>query len=466
MKSPHDMTDEKALADRTVGRALEAVPGAEVSAQADRHRLALTRFANSVIHQNVAEDATTVRLVVHLDGRTVSGSSSVVSEDDVRSLVEQVSGAVRHAPLDPTWPGLDGPERAGETSGVDLATAGATPADRAEVVRAFVDGAGGLETAGYCRTNHWSGGFASSAGQSVAGEAVECGVSGIARQDGADGLARHAPLSIAEVDGAALGARAAAKARAWSEPVELPPGRYEVVLEPTAVSDLLGNVAVHAFNGKAVNERTSFVHVGQDQFDPALSLVDDPLAVGLGYDGEGTPRGLLHLVENGRTVGVTHDRRSAAEAGAASTGHHGEVAFAYGPVARHLGLLAAAPDEVADEVDGPVCDSSAAALVEGVERGILVSDFWYTRVLDPRSLALTGLTRNGVWLVENGEITRPVRNFRFTQSYAQALAPGNVLGVGRTAAAVPGDTYTTTSPRWSCPALHLASWNFTGGASG
>jgi predicted Zn-dependent protease len=101
-----------------------------------------------------------------------------------------------------------------------------------------------------------------------------------------------------------------------------------------------------------------------------------------------------------------------------------------------------------------------------MERGILVSDFWYTRVLDPRSLALTGLTRNGVWLVEDGEVTRPVRNFRFTQSYAQALAPGNVLGVGRTAAAVPGDTYTTTSPRWTCPALHLASWNFTGGSSG
>ena len=69
-------------------------------------------------------------------------------------------------------------------------------------------------------------------------------------------------------------------------------------------------------------------------------------------------------------------------------------------------------------------------------------------------------------LIEDGEVTRPVRNFRFTQSYAQALATGNVLGVGRTAAHVPGDTYTATSPRWSCPALHLASWNFTGGASG
>ena len=82
------------------------------------------------------------------------------------------------------------------------------------------------------------------------------------------------------------------------------------------------------------------------------------------------------------------------------------------------------------------------------------------------TLALTGLTRNGVWLVEDGQVTTPVRNFRFTQGYAQALAPGNVTAIGRTADPIPGDTYTTTSPRWSCPALHIASWNFTGGASG
>ena len=97
---------------------------------------------------------------------------------------------------------------------------------------------------------------------------------------------------------------------------------------------------------------------------------------------------------------------------------------------------------------------------------MLVSDFWYTRMLDPRTLAITGLTRNGVWLIEAGQVTKPLRNFRFTQSYAQALMPGNVKAVGRTATPVPGDTYTATAPRWSCPALHLASWNFTGGASG
>ena len=98
---------------------------------------------------------------------------------------------------------------------------------------------------------------------------------------------------------------------------------------------------------------------------------------------------------------------------------------------------------------------------------MLVSDFWYTRVLDPRTLAITGLTRNGVWLIEDGEVTPPLRNFRFTQSYAQALMPGAVLGVGPVGVArCPATRYSATTPRWTAPALHLASWNFTGGASG
>jgi predicted Zn-dependent protease len=459
------MSDQQNLPDQTVEQVLAVLPGAEVSVQVDRHRLALTRFANSVIHQNVAEDATTMRLVVHLDGRTASGSTSVVSTDDVRSLVDRVADAVRVAPSDPSWPGLAPVAEAGPAAGVDLATAGATPADRAEVVRGFVDGAEGLETAGYCRTNHWTGAFANSAGQSVSGEAVECGLSGIARLDGADGLARYAPTSIAELDGLALGRRAAAKARASQGAVELPPGRYEVVLEPSAVFDVIGNLGGNSFGGRAVNERRSFLELGADQFDPSITLVDDPLVVGLGYDAEGTPRMRLPLVDGGRTVGVTHDRRTAAEAGTTSTGHLG-MDVHYGPIARHLELAGSDPEAVAAEVEGPACDSSVEALVAGVERGILVSDFWYTRVLDPRSVAMTGLTRNGVWLVENGEITTPVKNFRFTQAYADALAPGNVLGIGATTSAVPGDTYTTTSPRFTCPALHLKSWNFTGGASG
>lgn len=458
---------ERDLATSAVEQATAALAGAEIEAGVDRHRLALTRFANSVIHQNVAEDVTAVRIKIHFEGRTASGSATVVDEGDLRNLVERTVDSVRAAPHDPAWPGLAPPAEVGVMPAVDPATAAATPADRARIVRAFVDGAGGLETAGYCRTNHWSGGFANSIGHLLTGEAVECGLSGIARNHGADGVARHSPLGLDELDGEVLGARAAAKARAWADPIELPAGRYQVVLEPTAVADIVEILAEAGFNAKAVNEHRSFVRVGDEQFDPAITLVDDPLAVGIGYDHDGTPCRRLVLVDRGTTVSLTHDRRSAAEAGTTTTGHATDMSLSNEPSARHLSLLPSVGGAgAAGEVDGPAADSSVADLIAGIDRGVLVTDFWYTRMLDPRTLAITGLTRNGVWLIENGSVTRPLRNFRFTQSYAQALMPGNVKGVGRTATPLPGDTYTATSPRWSCPALHLASWNFTGGASG
>ncbi len=96
-----------------------------------------------------------------------------------------------------------------------------------------------------------------------------------------------------------------------------------MVLEPSAVFDLIGNLGGNSFGGRAVNERRSYLELGADQFDPSITLVDDPLVVGLGYDAEGTPRARLPLVDGGRTVGVTHDRRTAAEAGTTSTGHLG-----------------------------------------------------------------------------------------------------------------------------------------------
>ncbi len=461
------MTIELDTAASALDRATAALPGAEIEISVDRHRLALTRFANSVIHQNVAEDITSVSIQIHHDGRTAATAATVTGDVDLVALVGRAVDAVRLAPADPGWPGLAPPADvpSGMSSGV-LGSDIATPADRAQVVRGFVDGAGGLETAGYCRTNVWNGAFANTAGQRATGAAFECGMSGIARRDGADGLARHAPLNLADLDGPALGRRAAAKAIASAEPVELPPGRYEVVLEPTAVADILETLAVAGFNGKAVNEQRSFVRLSEPQLDAAITLVDDPLAVGQTVDDQGTPRRTLTLVSAGRMLALTHDRRSAAEARAESTGHAGPGTAVWGPFARHLTLEAATDGTVATEIEGPAADSSVAELVAGVERGLLVSDLWYTRMLDPRTLAVTGLTRNGLWLIEDGELTTPLRNFRFTQSYAQALMPGNVLAVGSAVSPVPGDTYTATSPRWSCPALRLASWNFTGGASG
>jgi len=442
----------------------KAGTGAEVEVYVDRTELALTRFANSYIHQNVAHSATSVRLRVHVDGRTATGSSTLIGDDGLRELVERTVAGCRLMPVDPRWPGLAPPSAAPGTGWLDEETVRATPDDRADRVAAFVAAAGGLECAGFCRTSMTSGAYVNSLGQTLSGAGSEASLDAIARTGGADGAARLASWRVADLDGAVLGARAAAKARAGVDPAELPPGVYEVVFEPGAVQDLISNLSFYAFNGKAVEERRSCVELGTDQFDPAVSLVDDvtePGAIGLPFDVEGTPRHRLSLVDNGRSVAVAHDRRTAAATGGKPTGHSiGSIAF--GPLTSNLGLVPA-PGDPATEVDGPAADSSVLDLVAGVGRGLLVTDLWYTRVLDPRPLVVTGLTRNGVWLVEDGEIRGAVQNLRFTQAYPASLAPGQVRGVGTTPVTQPASWL---GAAYRAPALHLAAWNFTGNASG
>jgi predicted Zn-dependent protease len=451
-------------------RARAGAVEAEVSVS--RHEEALTRFANSFIHQNVADDTITVRLRVHADGRTAGASTTVTSTDGLTDLVERTVAAVRTAPVDPTWPGLTAPAPLAGAAETDPATAGASPDERAARVRAFVDAAG-LESAGYCRTSATSAAFANSAGQSVSTYTTEASMDGIARAGGADGVARAASARLADIDGAALGARAGAKARAATGAVELPPGRYEVVLEPNAVADLLNNFAIYGFNGKSFAERRCFAELGAAQFDPRVTLVDDPLAPGrpgTSFDAEGTPKQWLPLVTAGVTRHVTHDRRTAAlvGGGAVSTGHAipGPMAR-FGAIALNIELTPGPPEGFDDDPAGPGAgeqvDPAATPLLAGVERGLLVTDFWYTRVLDPKTLVVTGLTRNGVWLIEDGKVTTPVQNFRFTQSYPQALGPGQVRRIGGVAALLPGGLGIAAR---SAPAVHLASWNFTGGASG
>ena len=174
----------------------------------------------------------------------------------------------------------------------------------------------------------------------------------------------------------------------------------------------------------------------------------DELSTALPYDAEGTPRQRLDLVVDGVSAAIAHDRRTAAAAGASSTGHAVEGGERWGAV----------PDQPrVGAGDG----GSSADLAATMRRGLMVSDFWYTRILDPRTVVITGLTRNGVWLIEDGKVSSPVQNMRFTQSYPQALAPGAVLGVGRHAVSLPVDLLSAR-----VPALRLASWNCTGGASG
>jgi GAF domain-containing protein len=177
------------------------------------------------------------------------------------------------------------------------------------------------------------------------------------------------------------------------------------------------------------------------------------------YDPDGTVTGVGGWDSNGKTVPagtrvavggrnvtarVLQTRRTARKMGVESTGHGAAGAEAFG----------AMPSNIVLEPGS----RSPEQLIAGIERGLLVTDFWYTRILDPKTQVVTGLTRNGLFLVEDGHVSRGVHNLRFTQSYAGALAPGNVKALAPDARLVNSSAFV--------PSLHLASWNFTGGARG
>ncbi|MDX6201323.1 MAG: hypothetical protein QOF82_1214 [Frankiales bacterium] len=449
------MTEQQLdVADRVVTMC-DGSASAEVTVRTGQH--ALTRFANSFIHQNVAETVATVSLRLSYDGRNASATTTYspaapLSEldDALRALVSRTAEAARLRPADPEWPGLAQPAPTAFTGSFDQGTAEASPGDRAALVRDFVGAAGDLETAGYCETVGQVVAFANSAGQRAAGQTSWTTLDGVARTQGADASARHSASSIADLDGVVLGRRAASRARSALGATDIEPGHYEVVLEPSCVSDMLFFIAWQGFNGRAVNEGRSFVRLGERQFDEQIRLWDDagdPRTVALPFDDEGTPKRCVDLVRDGVSVGLAHDLRTAKVAGTSSTGHGIEGGESEGALACNLLLGTGRHD--------------TDALVSQMERGLLVTDLWYTRILDPRTLVVTGLTRNGVFLVENGEVVRPVANLRFTQSYVDALGPGQVLGIG----SVP-ELQRQYMAMYSVPAVRLASWNFTGGAKG
>ena len=438
------------ICDRVLSR---VGPGAEAEVTVTAGTDALTRFATSFIHQNVADAVQRIHLRVAIDGRVSESTVNQTDDDGIDRLARSAIDAARLRPVDPAWPGLAPPAPGPSVDHWDDATATAEPSARAERVGGFVRAAGDLETAGFCSTTGETVAFANSAGQRLSGRTTTAVMDGIARTGTSDGSGRAASVRLADLDGSSIGAEATRRARESTDGGDLEPGRYEVVLEPSCVVDVLDFLALYGFNGRAVEEGRSFAKVGEAQFDTAVTLADDvahPMATGVGFDAEGTPKRRVELVREGVTSGLIHDRRTAKALGAESTGNAVAGSGPWGALPANLVL---APGSASRE-----------ELVGSVERGLLVTDFWYTRILDPRTQVVTGLTRNGVWLIEDGRVVRPVTNMRFTQSFLEALSPGNVRGVGSELTLVGGAVFGLGA--YVVPALHLASWNFTGGAKG
>ncbi len=438
-----------ALAEAVIGRVPD---GIEAQVVAGRTRHGLTRFANSVIHQHVGEETTSLHLQVALDGKVASAESTRLDDEGRRRLVQDAVEMARLRPVDPHWPGLSGPASIDGRGNHDPATGTLPHTDRAGAAAAFIDEGDGLAGAGFADADVDEIAYANTAGNRLSGTRTRATIDGIHQTPTSAGKGHATAWRFADIDPAGAGARAARLARSSADPEDVEPGDYEVVLAPECVGSMVTFLAFYGFNAKSVLDGESFVELGDDQFDAAVTLRDDARddrAIGVPFDVQGVPRRPLSLVAAGVSSALVHDRRTAARMQVESTGHAIPGGEVWGALPTNLFLAAG--------------DRSPGSLVGDVDRGLLVTEFNYCRILDPKTQVVTGLTRNGTFLIEDGEVTRPVTNLRFTQSFVEALGPGRVLGVGDDARFADAEFGIGMV---HAPSLRLAAFSFTGGAQG
>ncbi|MGH2653049.1 MAG: TldD/PmbA family protein [Actinomycetota bacterium] len=433
-----------------VATALDAVTADGVEVLVMHEWGGLTRFADSAIHQSTFREDTGIKVRVVSRDRVGVASTNDLSKEGAAAAARSALELAEVSAPDPRFPGLappaDVPER---PDGYDEATAEATPESRARAVADLVERLDhGFRAAGAFETTATEMALANTEGQSCYAPMTQALASTVVSGgEGGTGFAEAAAVRVGDLDAGAIGERAFTKARDSQRPRDLEPGRYEVVLEPPAVATLLAFLAYLGFGGRAIAEgRSCFSgRIGEHLMADAVKIYDDalsPLTIGLPFDFEGTPKRRVDLVEAGVVRGGVHDRRSARQAGAEPTGHALPPPNPEGPFPLNLFLEPG--------------DASVERMIARTKRGLLVTRFHYSNVVHPREAVITGMTRDGTWLVENGEVKHPVKNFRFTQSIIESLRDVEMIGSETELAS---EFFFAAS---RVPAVKISSFQFTG----
>ena len=449
-------------------RRLSSADDTEVSFSGGK--FALTRFANNTIHQNVAEENSVVSVRTVFGGRTARASTNKFDEDSLREVVKSSEKLAKVQHPDPDLlPMLDGGNHA-EAMGVSAVstqpapsryfqqTADITPELRAEGVKRIVGVAEKhkLKTAGVFSSAEAVEGIFNSRGvnqwhtQTLA--EISCTMIGA---DSSGWQKANSP-DMAKLDAQALGEIAAKKAVDSAHPREIPAGKYTAIFEPAAVLDITGFM-FWDYSGMAILDQRSFLsgRIGSKLFGDNITIWDDvrhPLQTGSPFDGEGVPRQKVGLVENGVVKRVVYARSTAERM------KHSDQRDKVGPIAA-TGHGFSLPNEMGEMPQNLVFGSprdpqSVEQMIASTERGILVTRLWYIREVEPFEKMLTGMTRDGTFLIENGRVQGGVRNFRFNESLLHMLSNVEAMSA-------PVRSCGEESVDMVVPAMRVKAFNFT-----
>ena len=400
----------------SVLRLAKSTVASETEVQVDEVADALTRFANNGIHQNVLEHNVTVSVRTVTGGRTARATTNRLDEDSLRGAVEASLSLAHSEPRDPRLLPVPGKQRYHTVNRFVKATAALTPEDRARAVRLACDLASkkGQVAAGIFSSGQNQTALGNSRGLFATYGETHSQFSITMQEGPAASWAKADRADVREIKPLKLAERASEKAHLAVKTSELAPGRYTVILEPAAVLDLVGFL-FYDFAATAVADKRSCLNnrMGKQLFGKNVSIHDDvfhPLQKGAPFDGEGMPRQRVLLVDRGVPKNLVYSRASAKIAHREPTGHGFALPNEYGEAPMNLVFSGG--------------DSRVEKMAASTDYGLLVTRLWYIREVDPYEKVMTGMTRDGLFLVENGKLTRAVRNFRFNQSLIEML--GNV----------------------------------------
>src|SRR5437868_4039529 len=427
---------------------------------------ALTRFANNVIHQNVAEENYGVSVRTAFDGRTARASTNKLDEESLRRVVRASEDLARVQHPDPDL--LRMPDaQAAQSLGDSLKfppsrhfpeTAAITPDARAEGVSNIVRVAEQhkLTTAGIFSNSEFVEGIFNSRGLSDWHQQTSAEISITMLAGDSSGWQKANSPDVRNLDALALAETAAQKALDSGRPREIPAGKYTVILEPAAVLDIVGFM-FWDFGGQAILDERSFLNnrIGTELFGENVNIWDDvahPLQSGAPFDGEGMRRKRVQLVDKGVIRRVVYARGTAARM--KKSVHATKV----GPI-EATGHGFPLPNEMGEMPSNivfcaPDSPQTLEQMVASTERGVLVTRLWYMREGGPYEKILTGMTRDGTFLIEHGKVQAGIRNFRFNESLIHMLS--NVESMGTPVRASGEESFDMV-----VPAMKIRDFNFT-----
>jgi len=404
-------------------RILEILQGVLASSEADQteavfigSQRSLTRFANNSVHQNVAERDTDVIFKVALGKRIGVASTNSLNKGELTDALREAVRIARHQVENPHFSSLPSP---GEYKRVETffeGTADFTPEERAEGVRRIFKRVEdkGLKVAGAFSTGNGEiavlNSFGLAAYQPVSAATLRMVVS----SDDSSGYADYLCRDIKELNVDDLAEMAIRKCLDSSGPRNLKPGRYDVILEPPAIGELLEWMSMIGFGARSYQEETSFLsgRLGEKIMSEKMTIYDDgndPSGIAMPFDFEGVPKQRVYFLNKGVAQGVVYDSETANREGKVSTGHALPPSSRSGPMPLNVFVEQGSEDE--------------EEMMASMERGILVTRFHYVNgLLNTREALFTGMTRDGTFFVEDGKVKYPIGNLRFTESMLRAFS--------------------------------------------